>query len=98
MLAIRPNPYPKAPTHPCTPKVLRAKYRTPTRCPFIVFTFGLEVESIQELNMSMSLSVCQFGCFWFFNHLLRWFLMVPPKDGFAPNPLHFITQFIVNHF
>jgi hypothetical protein len=24
-----------------------------------------------------------FGCFWFFNHSLRWFLVVPPKDGFA---------------
>jgi hypothetical protein len=23
------------------------------------------------------------GCFWFFNHSLRWFLGVPPKDGFA---------------
>jgi hypothetical protein len=24
-----------------------------------------------------------FGCFWFFNHSFRWFLVVPPKDGFA---------------
>jgi hypothetical protein len=24
-----------------------------------------------------------FGCFWFFNHSLRWFLVVPPKDGFT---------------
>lgn len=24
-----------------------------------------------------------FGCFLFFNHSSRWFLVVPPKDGFA---------------
>jgi hypothetical protein len=24
-----------------------------------------------------------FGYFWFLNHSLKWFLMVPPKDGFA---------------
>ncbi len=24
-----------------------------------------------------------FGCFWFLNHSLRWFLVVPSKDGFA---------------
>jgi hypothetical protein len=24
-----------------------------------------------------------FGYFWLFNHSLKWFLMVPPKDGFA---------------
>jgi len=24
-----------------------------------------------------------FGHFWFFNHSLRWFLMVSPKDGFT---------------
>jgi len=23
------------------------------------------------------------GCFWLLNHSLRWFLVVPPKDGFA---------------
>jgi hypothetical protein len=27
-----------------------------------------------------------FGCFWFLNHFLRWFLVVPPKDGFAHIP------------
>ncbi len=25
----------------------------------------------------------KFGCFWFFNHFLKWLLMVPPQDGFA---------------
>jgi len=24
-----------------------------------------------------------FGCFWFFNHSLKWFLVAPPKDWFA---------------
>jgi len=24
-----------------------------------------------------------FGCFWFLNHSLRWFLVVPPKYGFT---------------
>ncbi len=26
-----------------------------------------------------------FGCFLFLNRSLRWFLVVPPKDGFTPN-------------
>jgi hypothetical protein len=26
-----------------------------------------------------------FGHFWFLNHSLRWFLMVSPKDEFAPD-------------
>ncbi len=26
-----------------------------------------------------------FGHFWFLNHSLRWFIVVPPKDGFAPS-------------
>jgi hypothetical protein len=25
----------------------------------------------------------RFGYFWFLNHSLRWFLVVPPKDAFA---------------
>jgi hypothetical protein len=28
-----------------------------------------------------------FGHFWFFNHSLSWFLVVPPKGGFVDNQL-----------
>jgi hypothetical protein len=42
--------HPGAPAHPSIPKMLRAKERTPTPYPSIVFTFGLVVESIKEVG------------------------------------------------
>jgi hypothetical protein len=36
---------------PSTPKVLQAKERTPTHYPYVVFTFGLNYESIKELGV-----------------------------------------------
>jgi len=44
------TPHPEAPTRPSTPKVLRARERAPITSPFVVITFGLVVESIQELG------------------------------------------------
>jgi hypothetical protein len=39
-----------APTHPSTPKVLRAKECAPIHFPSVVFTFGLAVKSIKKLG------------------------------------------------
>jgi hypothetical protein len=50
LLVNLPNPHPKAPAHPSTPKVLQAKEHAPTPSPSVVFTFGLTVESIKELK------------------------------------------------
>jgi len=44
------NPHPKAPTHASTLKCLLIKEHTPTLPPFIVFTFGLTVESTKKLE------------------------------------------------
>jgi hypothetical protein len=49
-LVIRPSPHPKALTHPSSSEVLRAKERTRTHYLFVVFTFELVVESIQEFG------------------------------------------------
>jgi hypothetical protein len=49
-LVTCPSPHPKAPTHPFTPKVVWAKERGQTPCPFVIFTFGFIVEYIQEFG------------------------------------------------
>jgi hypothetical protein len=48
LLVILHNPHHGVLTHPSTPKVPQIKERTPTPSPFVVFTFGLIVESIKE--------------------------------------------------
>ncbi len=50
LLIICPNPHTKALACPFTSKMLRAKEYTPTPYPFIVFTFGLAIESIKEFG------------------------------------------------
>ncbi len=50
LLVNLPNPHPGAPTHPSTPEVLRTRECAPTPSPFVVFTFGLIIESIKELR------------------------------------------------
>ncbi len=50
-LVTRPSPHFGAPTHPFTLKVLRVKERTPTPYPFVIFTFGLALESIKEFGV-----------------------------------------------
>jgi len=50
LIVTLPNPYFEAPPHPSTPEVLQAKEHTPTPSPSIVFTFGLVVESIKEVE------------------------------------------------
>jgi hypothetical protein len=50
LLVILPSPYPKTLARPFTLKVLRARERAPIASPFVVFTFGLVVESIQEFR------------------------------------------------
>jgi len=50
LLVTHFNPHYEAPTCPCTPKLLQTRKRTPTPCPFDVFTFGLAVESMTELG------------------------------------------------
>jgi hypothetical protein len=50
LLFILPNPYPEAPACLSTPKVLRTKERAPTPSPFVVFTFGLTIESPQGIR------------------------------------------------
>jgi hypothetical protein len=52
-LTILPNPHPKALARPYTLKVLWSKERTLAFYPFIVFTFGLIVESIKELGATL---------------------------------------------
>ncbi len=50
LLANLPNPHPGAPAHPSTPEMLHAMERVLIPSPFIVFIFGLVVESIKELR------------------------------------------------
>jgi hypothetical protein len=58
-LAICPSPHLGATTCLSTPKVLPTKERTPILYPFIVFTFGLIVESIKEFGgVSLTLYWC----------------------------------------
>jgi hypothetical protein len=53
-----PNPYPIAPAHPSTPKVLQAEECAPTPFPSIDFIFGLAIESIKELGgVSLGFSI-----------------------------------------
>jgi hypothetical protein len=49
-LVIRFSPHHKVPARPSTPKVLWTKERTLTPYPYVVYTFGLEVESIKEFR------------------------------------------------
>jgi hypothetical protein len=58
LLVNLPSPHPKALTRPFTLKVLWAKERTPIPSPFVVFTFGLTVESIKELGSASSCQSC----------------------------------------
>ncbi len=48
------NPHPGAPARPSIPKVLRTKEHAPVPSPSIIFTFGLSVESINELGGASS--------------------------------------------
>jgi hypothetical protein len=50
LLVTHLHPHPGALARPFTPKMLRAKERTPTLYPFVVFTFGLVVEFIKEIE------------------------------------------------
>jgi hypothetical protein len=50
LLVNHPSPEPRAPTCPSTPEMLQPKERTPISFTFVVFTFGLIVESIKELG------------------------------------------------
>jgi len=50
MLVVRPSPRPKIPARPCTPEMLQAREHIPTPYPFVIFTFGLIVESIKEFG------------------------------------------------
>jgi hypothetical protein len=50
LLVLHPSLHFGAPACPFTLEVLRAKERTPTPYPFIVFTFGLTIESIKEFG------------------------------------------------
>jgi len=50
LLVIFPSPHPKAPAHPFTPKVLRARECAPTPYPFVIFTFRIIVESTKEFG------------------------------------------------
>ncbi len=58
MLVTFPRPHPGASTCPSTPKVLQVKECASTLCSFVIFTFGLVVESIKELG-GVSRSVSQ---------------------------------------
>jgi hypothetical protein len=50
LLVNLPSPHPRALTHPSIPKMLRAKECAPIPSPFIIFTFGLTIESIKEFE------------------------------------------------
>ncbi len=49
-----PSPHPIVLARPSTPKVLRAKERTPTFYLVVVFTFGLIVESMKEFGGALN--------------------------------------------
>jgi hypothetical protein len=46
LFVILPSPYPEALACPFTRKVLQTRERAPTLFPFVIFTFGLVVESL----------------------------------------------------
>jgi len=50
LLINLPSPHLGALAPPSTPEVLRIRERTPIPSPFVVFTFGLAIESIKELG------------------------------------------------
>ncbi len=50
LLVNLPSPHPRALARPSTPKVLWVRERAPTPSFFVVFTFGLSVESIKEFG------------------------------------------------
>jgi hypothetical protein len=64
LLVIRSNPHPTALAHPSTLEVLRAKECTPTPYSFIVFIFGLVVESIKEFGGALIEVNAKCQMFW----------------------------------
>jgi hypothetical protein len=50
LLVICLSPHLGVPTRPSTPKMLRVRECAPTLFPFVVFTFGLTIESIKEFG------------------------------------------------
>jgi hypothetical protein len=53
LLVTHFNPHFKALTHPFTFGALQAREHTPIPSPFVVFTFGLTIESIKEFSGSI---------------------------------------------
>jgi hypothetical protein len=51
LFVILPSPYPRAPTHPSTPEVLRTRERTPTLHSFVVFTLNSHLNILKSLRM-----------------------------------------------
>jgi cytochrome bd-type quinol oxidase subunit 2 len=55
LLVNFPSPHPGAPACPSTFEMLQTKERAPTHFAYVVFTFGLTVESIKELGVHHSI-------------------------------------------
>ncbi len=81
-LVICLNPHLEAPAHPFTPKVLRTTKHTPTHYPYVVYTFGLVIESITEFG------VCQMPSF--LSQTLVYTLGIDKRSNaffLVPNPI-----------
>jgi hypothetical protein len=59
-LVVHCNSHLEALTHPFTFEMLRTKERAPIPCPFVIFTFGLVIESIQEFKGVLDIKYYQF--------------------------------------
>jgi hypothetical protein len=92
LLVNLPNPDLGTPAHPSTLKMLRAKERAPTPSPSNVFTFGLAIESIEELGgASISLFPKELNIIT--QKLLRWGRCTVPGTKTQP----FITTYRMWH-
>ncbi len=81
------SPHPGAPTRPFTPKVLRTRERAPTPFPFVVFTFGLTIESIKESRGASQPKYLSIVTFTWDNKVITNKNLV--KNGLSPNSIFY---------
>jgi hypothetical protein len=60
MFVIRPNPHPRAPTHPSNLEMLQLRKHIPTPSSSVIFTFGFAFESYEEFG-DASISTTAYG-------------------------------------
>jgi len=69
LLAIHFSSHPKVPACPSTPEVIWIKKHTPAPYPFVVFTFGLAIKSMEVFKVRHKPKLGIFFPFYFLNSL-----------------------------